>query len=493
MHRIISGEDMKKVDQYTIQEVGIPSLVLMERAALSVAEVIKDNVNTDDRIVVVCGCGNNGADGMAIARILNLWGYDVIVNIVGSLENATSEFLTQKNINEKLDIENIKNVDYKKYDIIIDAVFGVGLSRNIGDRYKEIIENINSAHKKVFAVDIPSGIDANTGHIMGCSIKADYTVTFGCLKTGIVLYPGAEMSGKVIVSDIGFPSSAYEKSRISSNIFTYGNEDLCMIPMRPDYSNKGTFGKLLIVAGSKDMSGAAYMSAKAAFRTGVGIVKIFTVLENKDILARMLPEAIISVYDSDNPDINLFAEEVNWADSIVIGPGLGRPSGAELLVGTALMSGKKIVIDADALNIISDNEKLTNEYHDRCIITPHIGEMSRLTNMEISNIKNQIIKTAVDYSNKYGITCALKDARTVVTYGERIFINVTGNNGMATAGSGDVLSGIIGGMLAKGLSSFDAASLGVFVHGLSGDGAARRIGKNALMATDIIDEIAEII
>lgn len=276
MERIISGTDMKKVDEYTINEVGIPSLVLMERAAKSVADLIEETTDKNSEVIAIAGTGNNGADGVAVCRMLYIDGYNTCIYIMGNIDKATQEFKTQIEIAQKVGIEikdasRLTRDEMDKKHVIVDSIFGVGLSRNVEGDYKKLIEAINQSKAKVYAVDIPSGLNADTGKVMGVAVKADYTVCFGGLKLGTVLYPGADYCGKLSFDNIGFPDISYKKCETVYKYHT--SDDLKLIPKRPNYSNKGTYGKLLVIAGNKDITGAAFLSAKAAFRTGAGLVE----------------------------------------------------------------------------------------------------------------------------------------------------------------------------------------------------------------------------
>ncbi len=482
MDYIVSGKESGRADKYTINDIGIPSLVLMERASLAVANLIEDNEYKSSKMVAVCGIGNNGADGVAVARILLNKGYKVDVYVLGNIEKATEEFKEQVSIAKKLGVKFTESID--NYDVYIDGIFGVGLSRNVEGVYKEIIEKINSYKKTVYAVDIPSGISADTGKIMGIAIKANYTVTFGKAKVGNIMYPGADNCGKLIISDIGISDIAY------NDYYTYlEKEDLELLPKRANYSNKGTFGKVLIIAGSEDISGAALLSSRAVFSTGAGMVKVMTHDNNASLIKEMLPEAMISSYN-EKPDLDKLDADIPWCDVILAGPGMGISDNAKSILEKVLNSDKKIVLDADALNNIAEDENLKNSLNENVIITPHLMEMSRVLNKDISSIKDDIINTAIN-ARSLGSLVVLKDARTV-TYTDKVYINTTGNNGMATAGSGDVLAGIIAGLLAIGLSHELAPPMGVFIHGLAGDMAAKRKSKSSLLAGDIIDELSNI-
>lgn len=266
-----------------------------------------------------------------------------------------------------------------------------------------------------------------------------------------------------------------------------------LLPERPVRSNKATFGKVLCLAGSYCMSGAAYLCAKAAYRSGTGMVRVFTPEENRVIIQTSLPEALVSVYDSNSPDVSELIEGIRWADVVVAGPGLGRSEGALALL-TALLRNtvKALVLDADALNLISENPKLWETVPRGTVITPHPGEMSRLCGCSIDEILRDVSGICQGFAHAHGVVCVLKDHATAVSDGEEIYVNSTGNSGMATAGSGDVLAGIIGALLGQGMTPFAAAAIGVRIHGMAGDAAADLLGEYSVMASDIIDCIPKV-
>lgn len=492
MKNIVTGTDMKKVDSYTIGQIGIPSIALMERAALSVAQKIDDNEKSHKKnktIQVIAGVGNNGADGIAVGRMLYLLGYNICIFVMGDINKASEEFQTQLRIVNNLEIPVVDSVI--EADIIIDAVFGVGLSREVTGIYANLISEINKMKNIIYAVDIPSGINADTAEVMGCAIKANYTVTFGSHKVGTVLYPGADYCGKVTVADIGFPEQVYD---LQAEPLKYATkEDLKLIPKRTNYSNKGTYGKILIVAGSRDISGAAVLCAKAAFRTGAGMVRIFTHENNRDIIAKLLPEAMINTYNTEKFEKKALDACLNWCDLVAVGPGIGTGTIQKMIVEQILDSGIQAVIDADGINNIAADERIKKKLHKKIILTPHLGEMSRLVHKPVKEIAQNLIDCAKETNYKYGADVVLKDARTVIATEEQIYINLTGNSGMATAGSGDVLTGIIAGLIGIGCDFHKASAMGPYIHGLTGDLAAAKVSKTGLMASDIIDEIKNVI
>ena len=497
MRYLADGKQMKAVDNYSIETLGIPSMVLMERAALSVAEHIRrafPNPEHVKKIIAVCGMGNNGGDGLAIIRILHTWGFPVAYYLVGSVEKATKETRKQLDILSNLEIEQCLSCDdFKMADVLVDGIFGIGLMREITGVFADVIHAMNDSSAKIYAVDIPSGIHSDNGQIMGAAVKADCTVTFGVLKVGLALYPGAEYAGEVFVEDIGFPKLSLEKAGL--DVYAFEKADIAMyLPKRMAHSNKGSYGKVLIIAGSAQMGGAAVLSATAAYRMGVGLVRVFTVRENRDIILKHLPEAILTLYDEKNPDLDALAQAMNWADAVCIGPGLSTAEYAKVIVAYVCQHcNVPLIMDADALNIIAMNNSILDNCHVPVILTPHLGEMSRLCNQPIKEIQKDLVNVCKDYAKSKNIICVMKDARTIISDGASAYINIAGNSGMATGGSGDVLSGIITGLLAQGVKPLTAAALGCYIHGCAGDMACIDKGEYGLLASDIIQYMLKVL
>jgi NAD(P)H-hydrate epimerase len=325
---------------------------------------------------------------------------------------------------------------------------------------------------------------------MGCAVKADLTIAIAYKKLGHLLYPGAEYNGKVALVDIGVYGAEHKTA-----CFSYVEADVKRLPIRPNYSNKGTFGKVLIIAGSNNMAGAAYLAAIAAYRTGCGLVRIFTPKENRQILQTLIPEAILTTYDSNDFHMGALEEVIKWADVIDIGPGLGISKTSEIILEKVLeQSEVPLVIDADAINLLANNFYfLKNKKPENIIITPHLGEMSRLCGCDIQSIASDLIHFATDFAHKHKLICVLKDSRTIVAdWSEKVYINQSGNNGMATAGSGDVLSGIIASLIAQSIEPYESATLGVYLHGLAGDYAASQHGRMNMIARDIVSGLEKI-
>lgn len=495
MKYAVDAQTMKEIDRFTIEEIGIPSMVLMENAAKNLVDMMCSHISREDKILAVCGTGNNGGDGAAAARLLQERGYQADIFLTGDETRASEQMKAQLNIARNLGMSIYNSAKVSEYTVIIDSLFGVGLKRNIEGRYAEIIQNINQADAMVFAVDLPSGIDATNGKILGIAVKADYTVTFGCQKTGLLLYPGFDYAGEIFVADIGFPKAAIDSC--SKQAVYYEPDDLMKLPKRKKRSNKGTFGKVLIIAGSEEICGAAYLSAKAAYRTGAGLVKVMTPSCNKEVIQSLLPEALVAVYDEF--DEQWMKAEMDWATVIVIGPGIGRDENSKKIMEFVIENIKiPLIFDADAINLLADEEKyvINDEINQNIILnipsnvilTPHLKEMSNLTKRSLPYIVSNVFEVANEYRGSYVLV--LKDARTIVIDKEHVYLNVSGNHGMATGGSGDVLTGIIAGLLAQGMSQYEAAAMGVYIHGLAGDYAASKLNPYSMMAGDITEALS---
>ena len=492
MKRVVSCTEMKALDSGTIVNKGIPSCVLMERAALKVAEIIELKCESDknqEKILCVCGSGNNGGDGVALARILYLHGYDVTIYLAGNSVHQTSEMSRQIKIANSYNVPFADDMDFGRYSVIVDAIFGVGLSRPIEGKYKEIIDAINNISAYKVAVDIPSGINGNTGEILGTAFKADVTVTFAYKKIGLCLYPGRKIAGEVIVADVGI----YGNENEDPDYMEVEPRDIKLLPEHVPDGNKSTFGKVLIVAGSHGMCGASYLCANGAFAAGAGMVQILTCEENRIPLQTMLPEAMVNCSEDEKGWQKVF----DWCDVVTVGPGIGFSEESRQKVvwflKEAKRTGKTIVVDADALNIIAQNPELY-EYIDRnVILTPHIGEMHRLSGLRIDEIQRDRMSAAMKTSLKSKAVCVLKDASTVVADSNgKIYFSLAGNSGMATAGSGDTLTGIIAGISGRSSKLKDAktdlakiAAVSVLLHGMAGDFAADEIGRSGMKASDI--------
>ena len=483
---------MKDADLYTIEQIGIPSLVLMERAALQIVETMEQEHTDLRKSLIVCGSGNNGGDGFAVARLLMEKGHDVSVFFAGSENSLSDECRLQKQIVEKLEIRVFTEFPEEEYSVIIDAVFGVGLSREITGRYQDVICWMNEQDCGKVAVDIPSGISSENGEVHGTAFRAQLTVSMGCMKLGCAFSPGREYAGKVRAVPIGIDTSIFDGRR--EVCFTYEKGELGeLLPPRKDNSHKGTYGRVLMITGCSGMAGAAFLSARAAYAVGAGLVQIYTAEENRTVLQELLPEAVISCYSRyDEEQLDRLLE---WADIVCIGCGLGQSAVSEqILTHTVQGLRKPCVIDADGLNLLSRHMELLEQTEGNIIVTPHMKEMSRLTGNTVAEIADRRMQILDTFTEKYPAVCVLKDSRTVAACrGYHKFVNLAGNCAMAKAGSGDVLAGVITGLLAQGMEIFDGATLGVWIHACGGDEARETEGSYSVLARDLIDGIQKCI
>ncbi|MBQ9119899.1 MAG: NAD(P)H-hydrate dehydratase [Lachnospiraceae bacterium] len=520
MRYVLDEKQMQEIDGQTIRQVGIPSMVLMERAAVCVAEAAESMLGKGRRVLAVCGTGGNGGDAIALARILHLKGYQAElypaweqketeaqdgeakgaeVSHEPKLHPSTEQQLQiARNCGVPEAARTGKKIDFSAYDVIVDGLFGIGLTREITGVYADCIRAINASGKPVIAVDIPSGIHAGSGAVMGVAVRATHTVTFGEAKAGQLLYPGAEYCGKLLVCDIGFPAFVTERVLVQSGyrMFTYGGEDVARLPERRAYSNKGTYGKVLVIAGSKEITGAAYLCAKAAYQMGVGLVKLLSAAECVNCVRQMLPEALMAVREETPEQLReQLKRELAWADAVVAGPGISTGAKARELFEALLMEineqKKPLLLDADALNLLAEKpeEMQSAMLPEGTVLTPHLKELSRLKKIPVEKIAATLIDTAKQCTYNNELVYVIKDARTIVAAGNEYYINTSGCDGMATGGSGDVLAGMIGGLLTA-MPPAEAARLGVYLHGLAGEKAAEKKGKRAMLAGDLLEAYA---
>ena len=528
----------QEIDRYTQENIGIPGIVLMERAAIKLADHIAavceklDGFDKKkDRILAVVEGGNNGGDAVAAARLLKCKGYNSYVYEIGGISKKTESYLKQVEIAKKLSVTFIgqQDIDYRfsGFSLIIDGIFGVGLSREITGIHADVINAINRASSQnacyVVGCDIPSGISSDDGEILGTAVRCDMTVTFQYIKYGCLINEGRAYSGQIFCEDIGLyktdslsAMAEVLKTTGTDHIFYEDDKDGFMfhLPTRKADSNKGSCGKVLIVAGSEDIYGALYMCAEACFRSGAGLVKIVSHVRNRDLCMDKLPEAMMLTYDTDHNDAafdETYKKAIEWADVILAGPGLGTGVFSKHLLETLIAfcrSGQNMVFDADALNIISGMDVHTvcaglvkKLGYEHVIITPHMGEMLRLLkgSCDMEQLKKSRAAVASGFADTNGIICILKDARTLIgcsgsICGMRpVYVNTTGNSGMAKGGSGDVLAGIIAGIIAQNTddekTNYEMCCAAVSIHGNAGDRAREEKGERAMLARDIIDKL----
>lgn len=499
---LVTAEEMKRYDANTMEKFHLPGLLLMERAALvTVEEIVHRCVNRPCRVLVLAGYGNNGGDGLAVGRLLMLQGYQVTFVMPGEdvYSRCPEETRRQTDILHAYQTRIFSRMPEGEYDIVIDAVFGVGLSRPVEGIWQDAIQWINQSGSFVCSVDIPSGIHADTGAVMGCAVHADLTVTYGFRKMGHMLYPGAAYVGELVCRRMGIDEHSFLGRE--PGWYTYIGREYGLLPARRADGNKGTFGKALIIAGSRNIAGAAMMAAKSTFRTGAGMVKVVTAVENRETVQQFVPEAMLLTYREDMTAeeeamfLASLREAAEWADCVLIGPGIGTgEKAAGMLRFMIRESDLPMVIDADGLNLLAMDTELQEDMAGRnaqertVILTPHLGEFARLCGCTAAQARERLTEYPRQLSDRLHCIVVCKDARTVVVkHGERQgYLNTNGNCGMATAGSGDVLAGMITGLLAQGMNGMEAAVAGVYLHGYAGDLAAERETEWGMTATDLI-------
>lgn len=496
MEWLVNTREMKACDQNTIVEFGIPSAVLMERAALGVCDWLfsyeSSHPGLFKRVLVLCGCGNNGGDGMAVARMLFVRGYSVEILLFGQSSKLSEDAKKQYAICKNYNIPFVDKMSGDDYTLIVDAIFGIGLTRNVEGEHAQAIIQANACSAYRLAIDMPSGISTDNGSVKGVAFQADTTITFAYRKLGQLLYPGANYVGQLILVDIGISEHSWMgKKPTVERIESMDVKDICV---RRRDGHKGDFGKVLVVAGSAGMAGASIFSATAAYRSGCGLVRIYTTEENRQIVQQSIPEAMVTSYSGKRYHQGELIEAIQWADVIVAGPGLGIDENAQAILKTVLKNAAvPVVLDADALNIIAMDTNILLKPHTELVLTPHVGEMARLSGVSVSYIKENLITSAQEFANQYQVTVVLKDARTVIAAPySKTYLNTNGNDGMATGGSGDVLSGIIGGLIGQGVTPEIAAAMGVYLHGEAGDRACKKRGRHGMIASDLLSELGNI-
>ena len=520
--KVVTAEEMRQIDKQTIEEIGIPGMVLMEAAATAVFRSIQRNFSECRHVGIVIGKGNNGGDGLALARQLAHAGYTVQIVLVSSPERFTGDALTNLQAARKLGLpimEVLSDPDLNKLDkeivscdLIVDAIFGTGLRGGIEGYIKDVIDWLNSTNRPIMAIDLPSGLNADTGAVEGACICADCTVTLGLPKRGTLFYPGAQTVGALEIADIGFPRSVVESKDIRVNL-TQPYQVATWIPARPTYSHKGSYGHVLVLAGSTGMTGAAVLASQAALRAGAGLVTLGVpkslnpIVEAKlsEVMTTPLPETTEgSLALAAKPQILEFIERT--AAVLAIGPGLSQhPETVDLIQSLVREIDHPTVIDADGLNALAEAQtdrsfsrskvnNLLSSLPPQTILTPHPGEMARLTGSSVPKIERDRIGVAREFAQEHGVTLVLKGVPTLIALNTgEVWLNSTGNPGMATGGMGDVLTGLIAGLTAQGVPISEAGILGAYLHGLAGDISAEMTGMHGLIAGDVLEAIPEAI
>ncbi len=502
-----TAAEMREIDRIAINEYGIPGTVLMENAGVAVVRHLESILNplVDRKICIFAGKGNNGGDGYVIARHLANKGAKVKVFLLGEKTAVSGDARINLDIIDKMNIDTIEVINKRDWDkvrvaanfsdCLVDALLGTGFRGEVTGDMDRIIDCINDAGKLVIAVDIPSGVDADTGRICGKAVKASHTVTFGLPKPGLFLYPGAQCAGELTVADIGIPTAVVEGLHIKQNILMI-SAVRAILPRRNPNSHKGTNGRVAVVAGSQGLSGAAAMTAEASLRTGAGLITLASPEGIQKILAVKLTEVMTKALSETGSGgigreaVNDIVELAVSNDALAIGPGLGRHEETASAVREVITAVRcPLVIDADALYALQGYTNLLAECAALPVVTPHPGEMGLLTGLSAQAVNADRVQVARQAAGEWGCIVVLKGAHTVVAFPDgEVYINTTGNAGMATGGTGDALTGIIAALLAQGMSSHDAAVAGVYIHGLAGDVVAQT-GMIGMTATDLIKAV----
>lgn len=493
--KIATSEIMKNIDGFCMNNLRIPGIILMENAALKVVK----NIDTTkfNHFVVVSGKGNNGGDGFAVARHLISLQKVVQVFIIGKEDEMSPDCRTNHDIlkNMGVHINRINNVEdinelrdaILRSDATIDAIFGTGLSNNVMENYDRVISIINENSSYILSIDLPSGFNCDTGKIMGNCVRANKTVSFISYKRGFLNYCTDMLMGEIVIENIGVSQYVIEKFHNNEFMLDKSMIKEKLIP-RDKYDHKGDYGRVLIVAGSKGFTGSAYISTEAAVRTGAGLVTLGCSEDIADIMAAKITEAMIVATGEEDR----FNKIVKNSNAIAIGPGMGNNEKTFRLVSKIIREAKcPVVIDADGLNAIKDNLDILKQSKNKIILTPHIGEMAKLTGLTIDNIKENRIDVAKNFAKEYDVILLLKGYNTIITDGDCTMINSTGNSSMASGGMGDCLTGMVAAFLGQGYSPLQATYIAAYIHGLCGE----MLSKNSFCvnARDILKEIPKAI
>ena len=496
--KISSVKEMRELDGRAVADYGIAEAVLMENAGYAAYTALQREVGIGGkRFVLFCGVGNNGGDGFVVARKIHSAGGNVRVFILEDREKFSEVARHNLDIVAKLQIEhgqfepgeNVR-MAVAHSDVVVDAIFGTGITRNVEGHHRDCIDMINGSGKPVFSLDIPSGINGDTGSVMGTAVAADCTVTFGLPKTGNLLYPGYDHCGKLYVTHISFPPALYDSDALAIAV-----NEAPRLPLRPRAGHKGDFGEVLVVAGASSYFGAPYFAAHSFMKAGGGYARLAAPRSMTPFLANKGSEIVfIPQEETDGGSIALenagaLCELADRMDAVILGPGISLTDETRQLVRTlAQKIERPLIIDGDGITALCEDLDIIEERKDATILTPHVGEMSRLTGQDIGEIQEHRIDSVSETAKRLGAIVVLKGAHSLIGYPDgRIYINMSGNSGMATAGSGDVLTGTIAAMYGLGLTIEDAVRKGVFIHGFAGDLAACDRGEDGMSAQDILE------
>jgi ADP-dependent NAD(P)H-hydrate dehydratase / NAD(P)H-hydrate epimerase len=501
--KIVAPETMKKIDRRTIEELGIPSRILMENAGLGCAEYIRKEILTKPaNVLCVCGSGNNGGDGLVIARWLAHWHYPVQIIMVGDAGQMSEETKLNYELCKKLNISIFEATDPGNWQkqkmnlvhssIVIDAIFGIGFKGKLDDFLNQVVNDLNKYARIIVSIDIPSGLNGFTGNSDSC-IHAHYTLTLASLKYGLILNEGMLHSGITKVIDIGIPDEYYAQEK-SANLVT---KETVVFPTRNRLNHKGSYGRIAVIAGSPGFAGAALLSSKACLRAGAGLVTLFypmgmeTIFAGKvmELMSQTIPQKNDGIYEHEQ-----LLEKLEPFDVLLIGPGIGKSKNIQELAAYLLKYWTKpMIIDADGLNALAADSSMLFQLKDKPILlTPHMGEFARLVGISIEELEKDIIGHLAKFVQTWGTHVLLKSSITIYAAGEHMDFIITGNDGLATGGSGDVLAGIATSFIGQHLPIHLAAPAASWILGKTAESLARMKGTPAILPTDVIDHLFDL-
>jgi NAD(P)H-hydrate epimerase len=508
--RVLNTEQMREADRRTIEDIGIPSIVLMENAgrqAVAAMEAAFDDLSSS-RVGVICGRGNNGGDGFVVARTLTQRGVEAVVFLLGSVAEVRGEARTNLEILGQIGLTVVEITDAQEWelhatelaecDLIVDAILGTGFRGRLSGLLETVVADVNGLGVPVVAIDLPTGVSADTAVVEGVAMEASMTVTLGAPKIPLVFPPADTHAGDLVIADIGIPLPVFDELEGPYLELLTRERMRELVPARSPESHKGDFGRVLVVAGSLGRSGAAHLAAMGALKSGAGLVTVATPRSCLPIVAAMAPEYMTEPLD-ETPAGGIDFAAVDRvlelkADVIAIGPGLGQAPGTFAFVQALVeRAGVPLVLDADALNAFAgDPDRLTGRDGVDIVITPHPGEMARLVNVSIEAIQHERLRHAREFAAAHRLYVVLKGNRTVIAGPDgRSFVNLTGNPGMASGGTGDVLTGMVAAWFAQLLDAEAASKLAVYLHGTAGDLAEADEGEVALTAGDLVTRLGD--
>ncbi|MGZ8224194.1 MAG: NAD(P)H-hydrate dehydratase [Methylobacter sp.] len=480
--KLYRAAQVRELDRIAIEKRGIPGFELMSKAGYEVFQCIRNKWPNAKTLAVFCGCGNNAGDGYIVAGLAYEAALKVSVYAVSEPEKLQGDALTayQNCVKSNVQVIAFQPGHIIEADVIVDALLGTGLDRPVTGLYAEAVQMINDSSAAVIAVDIPSGLHADTGNVMSCAVEADCTVTFIGMKQGLLTGQAPEYCGELVFSSLAVPEDVFQK--VSSSAVRILQAPL---PQRHRCSHKGDYGHALIIGGELGFSGAAMLSGEAALRVGTGLVSIATRLEHSGSMNLIRPELMCHGVENAWQLVALLEK----ASVIVLGPGLGQSDWAKQLFTVAVASGKPLVIDADGLNLLANAPLAKPDL----ILTPHPGEAARLLNLSTAEIQQDRFAAVSAIQSKFHGIAVLKGAGTLIASEHEIAVSTTGNPGMASGGMGDVLSGVIAGLVAQGLTLKNAAQQGVYIHGLAADLAAENDGERGMLASDLMPYLRQLV